>query len=202
MTQVPQTTTDYQSFLKLMTAQMKHQDPLAPLDATQFVTQLAQFSQVEQSVKMNDGLDKLSSLMATLSAQSGTSMIGRSVETENYMMKLEEGEASFRLRLDETPAEAKYIIRNSAGDAVREESFDYQGEGQTITWDGKDDHGTALDDGLYTVEVAAKNAEGESIPGQTFISHKIMEVVQNQGRTSLVLESGQELDMSADMRVF
>ncbi len=202
MTQVPQTTTDYQSFLKLMTAQMKNQDPLAPLDATQFVTQLAQFSQVEQSVQMNERLDNLSTMLSSLSSQAGASMIGRSVETENYRMKLEDGSAEFRLRLDETPSEAVYRVKNAGGDVIREQSFVYEGEGQSIAWDGKDDNGIDQDDGLYTVEIEARNGDGDLIPGQTFMNHAITEVVQEGGATRLVLETGQELDVTADMRIF
>lgn len=50
---------DYDSFLKLLTAQMKFQDPTKPMDSTQFVAQLASFSNVEQSIKMNSKLDAL-----------------------------------------------------------------------------------------------------------------------------------------------
>ena len=52
-------TVDYQSFLKLLIAQMKNQDPTQPMDSTQYVAQLATFSQVEQSVQMNTKLDSI-----------------------------------------------------------------------------------------------------------------------------------------------
>jgi flagellar basal-body rod modification protein FlgD len=53
------TAVDYQSFLKLLIAQMKNQDPTQPMDSTQYVAQLATFSQVEQSVQMNTKLDSI-----------------------------------------------------------------------------------------------------------------------------------------------
>lgn len=67
---------DYQSFLKLLVAEMKNQDPTNPMDSTDYVTQLATFSQVEQSVQMNSKLDQI--LQASTLSQAG-SLIGRTV---------------------------------------------------------------------------------------------------------------------------
>lgn len=70
------TQVDYDSFLKLLVAQMKNQDPTNPMDSTQYVAQLASFSQVEQSVNMNAKLDEL--LQSSALAQAN-SLIGRTV---------------------------------------------------------------------------------------------------------------------------
>ncbi|MEK1889150.1 MAG: flagellar hook assembly protein FlgD [Phyllobacterium sp.] len=67
---------DYQTFLKLLVAQMKNQDPTQPMDATQQVTQLAQFSSVEQAVQTNSKLDQL---LASSSLQQADGIIGRTV---------------------------------------------------------------------------------------------------------------------------
>jgi flagellar basal-body rod modification protein FlgD len=67
---------DYQTFLKLLVAQMKNQDPTQPMDATQQVTQLAQFSSVEQAVQTNTKLDQL---LASSSLQQADGIIGRTV---------------------------------------------------------------------------------------------------------------------------
>lgn len=68
------TDVDYQSFLKLLVAQMKNQDPTSPMDSTQYMAQLAAFSQVEQSVQMNGKLDQM--LQSSALAQAN-SIIGR-----------------------------------------------------------------------------------------------------------------------------
>ncbi|RUM97528.1 flagellar hook assembly protein FlgD [Pseudaminobacter arsenicus] len=70
------TAVDYQSFLRLLVAEMKNQDPTNPMDSTQYVAQLASFSQVEQSVQINTKLDQL--LQASTLSQAG-SLIGRTV---------------------------------------------------------------------------------------------------------------------------
>jgi flagellar basal-body rod modification protein FlgD len=67
---------NYDSFLKLLTAQMKFQDPTKPMDSTQFVAQLASFSNVEQSIKVNTKLD---ALIATMSLNQADGLIGKTV---------------------------------------------------------------------------------------------------------------------------
>ena len=70
------TAVDYESFLKLLVAEMKNQDPTKPMESTDFVAQLATFSQVEQSVQSNTKLDQI--LQSTALSQAG-SLIGRQI---------------------------------------------------------------------------------------------------------------------------
>ena len=75
-TQTSKTAVDYNSFLKLLIAEMKNQDPTKPMDSTQYVAQLATFSQVEQSVQTNTKLDQIMSSSALSQADA---IIGRSI---------------------------------------------------------------------------------------------------------------------------
>ena len=70
------TAVDYQSFLKLLIAEMKNQDPTKPMDSTQYVAQLATFSQVEQSVQTNTKLDQI---MQSSALSQADALIGRSI---------------------------------------------------------------------------------------------------------------------------
>lgn len=82
-TQTPaasKSTADYNSFLKLLVAEMKNQDPTKPMDSTQYVAQLAQFSQVEQSVQINSRLDQI--LQGSALAQADA-LIGRTVTSQD-----------------------------------------------------------------------------------------------------------------------
>ncbi|KXF76007.1 flagellar basal body rod modification protein [Paramesorhizobium deserti] len=69
-------TADYNSFLKLLVAQMKNQDPTQPMDSTQYVSQLATFSNVEQAVQMNSKLEKL---LGNSALSQADGLIGRTV---------------------------------------------------------------------------------------------------------------------------
>lgn len=77
-------TVDYQSFLRLLVAQMKNQDPTSPMESTDYVAQLATFSQVEQSVQINAKLDSI--LQASTFAQAGD-LIGREIESADGKIK-------------------------------------------------------------------------------------------------------------------
>lgn len=73
-------TLNYESFLKLLVAQMKNQDPTEPMDAAQQMAQLATFSQVEQTIKTNKNLE---SLLQRTSLQEANSVIGRTITSED-----------------------------------------------------------------------------------------------------------------------
>ena len=75
-TSTSKTAVDYQSFLKLLIAEMKNQDPTKPMDSTQYVAQLATFSQVEQSVQTNTKLDQI---MQSSALSQADAIIGRSI---------------------------------------------------------------------------------------------------------------------------
>ena len=75
-TSTSKTAVDYQSFLKLLIAEMKNQDPTKPMDSTQYVAQLATFSQVEQSVQTNTKLDQI---MQSSALSQADALIGRTI---------------------------------------------------------------------------------------------------------------------------
>ncbi|WP_274627857.1 flagellar hook assembly protein FlgD [Arvimicrobium flavum] len=79
-TAASKTSVDYQSFLKLLIAQMKNQDPTSPMESTEYVAQIAAFSQVEQSVQMNQKLDQM---LQASSLSQAASLIGRTVTSED-----------------------------------------------------------------------------------------------------------------------
>lgn len=81
---VPKANVDYQSFLKLLVAEMKHQDPTNPMDATQYVSQLASFSQVEQSVQINS---KLENILASSQLSQASSIIGKVLTSADGTVK-------------------------------------------------------------------------------------------------------------------
>ena len=73
-------TLDYSAFLKLLTAQMQYQDPTKPMDSTQFVSQLASFSNVEQGIKMNTKLD---GMITSLALTQADGLIGKTVTSSD-----------------------------------------------------------------------------------------------------------------------
>lgn len=88
---------DFDSFLTLLTAQLQNQDPMAPLDSTEFVAQLASFSSVEQQIGTNDRLDALASQSLAGDIASFANWIGKDVSLEDGSFRASGEEVSFQV---------------------------------------------------------------------------------------------------------
>ncbi|SMH62952.1 flagellar hook assembly protein FlgD [Azospirillum agricola] len=183
-------TVDYESFLKLLTAQLRNQDPLAPMDATQFMTQLAQLSTVEQSMKSNDTLTKVLDTLKSSGMRMDMAFLGRKVEAATSTLPLSNGKAETAYTVSGTPASVKIEVLNSAGAVVKTASGALQTGRQTFSWDGKTSGGATAPDGLYTVRITAKDKEGKALDTASVISDTVAEVRAVDGATQFVLKSG------------
>ena len=192
----PSIETDYQNFLQLLTAQISNQDPLEPMDATTFVSQLAQLSQVEQAVRTNTNLEQISGNLSALSGLSTAGMIGRDVRVPTSDIALgEEGGALLGYRLDRNAAEVRATIRHPDGTALARLDDLPRGEGtdHEVAWDGIALDGLPVPPGTYRLEIEAKDAEGEPVPHETFSEARVESVLFRDGQTRLELASGQEI---------
>ena len=86
---------DLNKFLSLLVTQLQNQDPLDPMDATEFTSQLVQFASVEQQIFQNSNLEKLLQLQETNQVSNLVDLIGNTVEAESRRMPLENGKAQF-----------------------------------------------------------------------------------------------------------
>src|ERR1700754_3601844 len=91
---------DYTNFLTLLTAQLKNQDPLSPMDATQFTQQLVQFSAVEQQINGNKKLDQLIGLQSTANAYGAVGFVGTTIAANSDDVPLQDGQAKFDYTID------------------------------------------------------------------------------------------------------
>ena len=96
---------DYNKFLTLLTAQIQNQDPLEPVDSTQFVAQLAQLSQVEQAVQTNTQLETVSSQISGLLNLGGTDLLGRDVTIQSDTVMLKNGATATTYEVGEAASE-------------------------------------------------------------------------------------------------
>mgnify|MGYP001311623080 CR=1 FL=1 len=157
-----------QEFLQLLVAQMRNQDPINPLDGTQFATQLAQFNSVEQLINVNDSLETLQMsqelMSASLTNSLASSLTGKYVKALSNEIDLQAGgEADINFKLNTSADEVEVIIRTEGGTEVRRETLKGVASGDNNwTWDGYDSNGNPAGEGNYTVEVVAKNGENES----------------------------------------
>lgn len=164
---------DFDSFLVLLTSQLKYQDPLSPMDATQFTTQLVQFTSVEQQIKQNKNLESIMGAQEVLQVASASNYIGKLVDAGGKSTLLNGGAASISYRLDAPAQEVSVAVKNSSGEIVRTLTGKTGSGLQTVNWDGRSDNGTRLADGTYDFVVTAKDARGQVMSVKTGYSGTI-----------------------------
>lgn len=179
---------NFDDFLTLLTTQLKHQNPLEPMDANEFTTQLVQFSSVEQAIAQNARLDSLIGLQKTAQVTDAVSFIGKTVEAAGDKMALADGEGSFNYTLSKSAANVGVVIRNDLGQIVRTTTGANQIGPHEFVWDGLNNQGVEMPDGTYTVEVSAIDDSGASYPVTTNIVGLVDGVTSQDG--SIVLSVG------------
>ncbi len=153
-------------FLKLLLAQLQNQDPLNAPDASKFSEQMTAFGQLEQLFNLNDSMSKMAS--AGLNSQNGQSvaLIGKNVVVQSDQLEVANGRSGTIGYQLEIPAQTVALeIRDAHGHVVRSMNMNDQAAGTTfMEFDGRDDAGRALPDGLYKMNVTASSADGGVIP--------------------------------------
>jgi flagellar basal-body rod modification protein FlgD len=154
-----------ETFLALMTTQLKNQDPLAPMDSTQFTQQIVQMTGVEQQLLTNDLLAALVG-MNDAGLSSSVGLIGKDVTTQTTAGLLNGGKASFDFKLPQAASTLKLEIVNASGVTVATiDPADLTGKGDhSVTWNGKNSTGGQQPDGgLYTLKITALDSAGDKI---------------------------------------
>src|SRR5437868_1234993 len=132
---------NFQTFLTLLTTQLKNQNPLDPLDTNQFTQQLVQFSQVEQQLKSNDQLATLVSLQQTAQATQALNFVGSTAVVDGSTTSLTNGAAAWNLNAPK-PVTAHVSITSSNGQTVFSGDYTVNAGNQAFQWNGKGNDGT------------------------------------------------------------
>ncbi len=178
---------DFDTYLTLLTTQLRNQDPLNPTDSTEFVAQLASFSGVEQQIRTNDQLEAILGALGGGSSAGLAAWIGKEVRAP-----APGAFAGAPLEIATTPNPdadaAVLVVRNDFGQVVARRSVDPKAE--QISWNGQDALGQSLPYGDYSFEIEAYKGENllGSEPGQVFAT--VTEVRIEDGAQILVLDGG------------
>ena len=151
---------NYETFLSLLTAQLKNQDPTSPVDSNAFTAQLVQMSGVEQQLLTNQLLTSLVGQNEGGMA-SGVSYIGKTITASWAATELQEGKANWSYELANDAADVQLEIVDASGKTVwKGPAPDRTGGIHDFVWDGKSSTGAQLPDGgVYTLKITAKNGE-------------------------------------------
>lgn len=178
---------NFNTFLTLLTTQLKNQNPTDPVDANAFTQQLVQFAGVQQQVNTNSYLDKILAALNSSQVSSAASYVGTTVQAEGNGGALRAtGNAEFGYTLPLGADTAEVYITNSAGQVV------FSGLGSTnrgqnlVTWDGKNSFtGEREAAGVYAITVKAKNSAGAEVTATPFITGTVDSAAIEEGKVML-----------------
>lgn len=177
-------------FLQLLLAQMKHQDPLAPPDASKFGEQMTAFGQLEQLFNINASMSNLSQMQGQSTRSQAISMIGKGVSAEANGIAIsgtDRGKIGFNL--DKNASQVDVSLYNQDGQRVRSFSMSNQPEGVSVhDFDGLDDAGAPLPDGGYSLKIEAASPDGSLVTVKPVFSGKVTGVEFVGGQS--VIECG------------
>ena len=176
-------------FVKLLMAQLSHQDPTSPMDGSAFVAQLAQFANVELAQAGNSQLESLVLAQAASNQMSAASLVGRDVLFSADSMTLKDtGDVAITGRLDKSAAKVTAVIKDSTGKVVRTMELGAHDEGDlTATWDGLDDAGKRLPKGDYKIQLTAADKDGKAVTIDSRIHGRVTGVSFQNGYPELVV---------------
>lgn len=180
---------DMNDFITLMVTQLKNQDPTNPLDTSEYVSQLAEFSTVSGISDMNTSLTSLLSEMRNSQALNATSLVGRDVLVEADTAQMESGDTlSGAVDTPSGASSINFTITDSSGQTIRQFSVAATSDQTQFTWDGTDNSGKQVDDGTYKVQATA-SVSGTTESLSTLLSTKVDSVTMGTSDSSLTLNT-------------
>jgi flagellar basal-body rod modification protein FlgD len=178
---------DLNQFLNLLVTQLKNQDPLDPMDANEFTSQLVQFASVEQQIYQNANLEKMLSVQQTEQVASMTDFIGNTIEAAGTSFYMENGDAEFTYQFETRPNSAVINIINSSGLTVWTSDAELETGKQSFEWDGKDKHGVQQPDGSYAAIVSAQDHDGNLMDVSQTVFGRVTGAGAKDGEVSLYM---------------
>jgi flagellar basal-body rod modification protein FlgD len=176
---------NFETFLTLLTTQLRHQNPLEPLDTNQFTQQLVSFAGVEQQLRTNDQLESLLKFQKVGHNVTALGFVGAHVTAEGTTTELRDGLAVWYLS-SPTPAQANISIVDANGSTVFTETKTLDATTQPFQWNGRTSTGTIAPDGSYKIVVTAQDAGGQAVQIGTSFSG-VVDQVDVSGEEPLLL---------------
>lgn len=177
--------TNFDTFLMMLTTQLKNQDPTQPMDANQFTQQLVQYSQIEQQLATNDKLDKLIANSQNSQTTTALGYLGTKVSFDASQATPGTASTSWTFT---APTSGDYTIRvrDAAGTLVKETTASITGgTASSYTWDNVRSDGSPVGTGTYTMELWQGSGSNAKQVG-----------VVNNGQVSSVDTSGSEVTVT------
>jgi len=179
---------DFSQFLSLLTTQLQNQDPLNPMDSTEFTNQLVAFSGVEQQINSNQKLDSLVALQLGNSMGAALNYVGMDASYVSSEFSFDGSTPNkITYALDGQAVSGKIGIYNEAGKLVYEAPAEKSAGKHDFTWDGKDSTGKVLPTGTYEFKVNALDVDDKAVGYSTVVTGRVKGVETQDGLTYLII---------------
>jgi len=177
-------------FMKLMSAQLKYQDPISPMKNEQMAAQLAQFSALEQMVNLNTNVEKLAAGQKPSEHMIAASLIGKRVTTDSNNLSLEkDGQPEISFNVPTDVQSLNVAVVSAKGEVVREFDLGEMKSGQqSVRWDGKNSKSQPQPIGEYTYKLSALDKDGKPVQFNSDSSGMVTGVSFEGGRSMLLVD--------------
>lgn len=149
-------------FLKLLLLELKYQDPTSPMDSEKILTQTSQLATLESTENTNKALETLAASLTSSMQYSGIAAIGKIADTgSNAIVKEKGSNTTFEIYFPEKVTSGNVNILDTNGNVLRSMAIGQTEAGiAQYTWDGKDNNGVVLDEGIYYAEASYSKTDG------------------------------------------
>ncbi len=199
-----QLTDNFDTFLTLLTTQLRNQDPLEPLDTEQFTQQLVQFAGVEQSIQTNSNLEALIALQSTSDRQASLDLVGRVASVNNNEINISgtsnDNIPAFRYTLPQNAETLSLNIVDRNGTIARSLDGQQNAGTHSLIWDGRLENGLNAPAGTYRLEAAASRNDGTAFIPTIETRNLVDGVIFNNGEPQISV-GGKLVSLDAVTRV-
>ncbi|WP_421994805.1 flagellar hook capping FlgD N-terminal domain-containing protein [Roseococcus sp.] len=180
---------DFNTFLTLLTTQLKNQDPTNAMDPNEMTQQLVQFAGVEQQLRVNTNLQTLISVQQGSQLVSAAPLMGRRVEVESDQLSLQGGQATLRLPAAGDASRVGIGVLDAQGNLIRSGEVNLGRSTTDWTWDGRDSTGAQRADGAYRYVLLGATAGGAEVTVAGSVLARATGVQRSNGEVRLNLGS-------------
>ena len=187
-------------FMQLLVAQIQNQDPLNPMDNTEFTSQLTQFTMLEELEAMNAKLDDNLLMGQSINNTAMLGLVGRSVTVEGNRIDVSDGETTESMVAAATAGLARVEVTDETGHVVATYVTEVEAGLNDVSWDGRLADGTRAADGAYTITVTVADAAGSEVPFTTLMTGPV-QGLRYENNMPVVMVGGLEFFVSEIYKV-
>lgn len=190
---------NFDTFLQLLTTQLKNQNPLDPLDTNAFTQQLVQFTGVEQQLKTNEFLEAMMTSTQTANNSQAVSYVGKIVTAAGTKAEMVDSAVSWHFAV-ESKADIIATVRDAKGNVVYTKAGTVNQGESVFSWDGIGNDGKQREDGSYTVTIEARDSNGKLVDVATDMTGEVTGI-DFSGSEPVLIVGGARVNLSAVLSV-